>query len=160
MSKRSTPEDFWNRVTKAGPDECWNYSGGGGTHGIVKYQGGTYTNGRLAYILAVGPIEDGLVVRHKCDNGRCCNPAHLELGTYADNYRDMVERNRANYNPRKGSDHYRARLTLEIVEDILKREMSGNAYARKHGISQWLASQVLRGTSNAATELLAQKAAR
>ena len=37
---------------------------------------------------------DGLVVRHKCDNPRCINPDHLELGTQRDNVQDCVKRDR------------------------------------------------------------------
>lgn len=39
-----------------------------------------------------GPIPDGLVVRHKCDNRVCYRLSHLELGTVADNNRDAAER--------------------------------------------------------------------
>ena len=43
------------------------------------------------------PIPPGMVVRHTCDNPRCCNPAHLILGTDKDNTDDMLTRNR--YSP-------------------------------------------------------------
>lgn len=38
--------------------------------------------------------DPGPVLRHRCDNPPCINPAHLEPGTQADNVRDMAERGR------------------------------------------------------------------
>jgi hypothetical protein len=43
-----------------------------------------------------GPIPEGLIIRHKCDNGFCINPEHMELGTQKDNVHDMLKRGRAN----------------------------------------------------------------
>lgn len=42
---------------------------------------------RLAYEAAVGPIPPGLTIDHLCRNKRCCNPAHLEPVTRAENTR-------------------------------------------------------------------------
>jgi excisionase family DNA binding protein len=41
-----------------------------------------------------GPIPDGLIVRHSCDNPPCVEITHLHLGTVQDNANDMVERRR------------------------------------------------------------------
>jgi hypothetical protein len=41
-----------------------------------------------------GPLQRGLVVRHKCDNRPCYRLSHLEIGTVADNNRDARERKR------------------------------------------------------------------
>ena len=53
---------------------------------------------RLVYLEANNLHQDdiaGLCVRHKCDNPRCINPEHLELGTWGDNNRDRAQRDRS-----------------------------------------------------------------
>ena len=49
---------------------------------------------RYAFEVWRGPISDGLMVLHSCDNRACCNPDHLRTGTALDNARDAVARNR------------------------------------------------------------------
>ena len=38
------------------------------------------------------PMDIGLVVRHRCDEASCQNPAHLHMGTPADNVGDYHAR--------------------------------------------------------------------
>lgn len=75
-------------------NQCWNwskacYSDGYGKVG-VNYK--VYAVHRLSFQLSNSEIPDHLIVRHKCDNKKCCNPEHLELGTQSDNILDSVSR--------------------------------------------------------------------
>lgn len=66
------------------------------SYNIIRYDGGFQIAAhRAVYMVKTGPIPEGLVIRHKCDQPRCVEPEHLLVGTYADNERDKHERNRA-----------------------------------------------------------------
>lgn len=59
---------------------------------------------RVSFELFNGPIPEGKIVRHRCDNPICVNPKHLFLGTVVDNARDRVLRKRDN--PPSGDRHW------------------------------------------------------
>jgi hypothetical protein len=89
------PEGFERRIdTREGPWGCWPYQGRVSSQGYgmlcVHECGGSYMAGahRVAYFLATGYWQwgaTGRVIRHLCHNRRCCNPAHLLVGTRSDN---------------------------------------------------------------------------
>lgn len=114
--------------------------------------GGTTWNGRhiglhvKAYCVAHGLTEapTGMVVRHKCDNPRCINPAHLELGTHADNMNDRNVRGRT----ANGFSHGRVTLdepTLVKVKELLGIGASQREVAKRFGISQRTVGRISRG---------------
>lgn len=79
---------FWSHVTSVGQAGCWNwdtdtpYASFDYTADGVRHRNAAH---RLAYELEVGPIPEGLVLDHLCNNPRCVKPAHLEPVTQREN---------------------------------------------------------------------------
>lgn len=124
-------ERFWRHLTPGHPDECWEWQG-------MRHQQGygrLATTGRdvipahrASFILHNGPIADGLHVLHACDNPPCCNPAHLSLGTHAENMVDMARKGRSGV--RTGTANNKATLTWEEVCEIRRLRADGEPLAR------------------------------
>lgn len=92
-----TAADFWARVDTSDPVGCWRWTGAINWrtgYGAVRWLAKVVSAHRLAYQLTIGAIPPGLLVMHTCDERECCNPAHLRLGTYANNHADMVAKER------------------------------------------------------------------
>lgn len=101
MTLRAQQDDiarFWEKVDKRGDDECWEWKGTRDrrNYGHFSPLGGERTRQahRVAYEMLHGPQPSHLFVCHRCDNPPCCNPAHLFLGTAADNTHDMLAKGR------------------------------------------------------------------
>lgn len=116
MRKVKTMEErFWSKVDKNGPTPtghpeyeglgpCWVFGGGSVNNSIAVTRSHLSAPGepkrqlawRYVWESIHGKIPDGMIVRHKCDNGKvpvqCVNPDHLELGTPLDNVNDMRRR--------------------------------------------------------------------
>ena len=99
--KRTMEEKFNKWVAIGDPDDCWLFTGRSFTKGyglLTDRPTGEKCRAilchRWAYEFFCGPIPDGYVVRHTCDNPLCNNPKHLIIGTVKDNSADMVERGR------------------------------------------------------------------
>jgi hypothetical protein len=81
------------------PSGCWHWNGVVGAHGYgVVWIGGRQGNNRRAHRISLElsgvPVGPDDFVRHSCDNPLCVNPAHLSVGTPAQNTADMWQRGR------------------------------------------------------------------
>ena len=56
----------------------------------------------VAFELCRGPIPEGMLVCHTCDEKSCVNPEHLFLGTHADNMADRDAKGRQAKGDRSG----------------------------------------------------------
>lgn len=162
-------ERFWRRVTEEHVSGCWIWTGArvGDGYGNVRCCGLSQRAHRVAWMIVSGSIPDGLQVLHKCDVRRCVNPAHLFLGTNADNVADRHAKGRTlsgqalnipvgdahwmrtkpHLIPRGGArgsakltDDEAARAIAMLAEGRLQRDI-----AAEFGVSQTAISKIRRG---------------
>lgn len=145
-----TPEErFWRKTEKAAPDECWMWTGGG-----HKFYGSFLIGGRgaprklahrFSYELHKGPIPDGMLVMHICDNPRCVNPAHLKLGTPKQNMEDMFAKGRQRPVAHRGEKNGFAVLTEDVVRVIRASQLPTTVLAKALGVSEGAVRDVRKG---------------
>jgi hypothetical protein len=76
------------------PTTCENWAGtlDSEGYGRITRNGRGLRAHRVAWETEYGPIPDGLMVLHHCDNRRCVRLDHLYLRTQIQNMRDRAER--------------------------------------------------------------------
>lgn len=96
---------------------------------------------RLSWEINVGPIPEGKYVLHRCDTPACVNPAHLFLGTHADNMHDMWAKGR--HAPGRGATpgnaHHQAKLRREWIDAIRAERAAGMTFValgKKYGVTE------------------------
>ena len=141
---------LWAKVEKGEPQACWPWLGARRNkqgHGHILSgdgSGKTVFVHRVSYELAYGPIPEGLIVMHICDNPPCVNPAHLRLGTFKENVQDSKAKGRNN----RGSRNGHAKLTEELVVRIREMVAAGaeqKSIAESLGVTDGLISMVVSG---------------
>jgi hypothetical protein len=134
---RTLKERFEAKFVKG--DGCWEWTackdrGGYGQFGFAGRQEGAH---RVSYQMYVGELPDGLCVLHHCDNPSCVNPAHLFLGTNADNTRDCLSKGRVVSS--FGENNGKSKLTTTQISEIRKMYAAGTiqrVIAKEFGVTR------------------------
>jgi hypothetical protein len=135
-------ERLWLRVEKTG--DCWLWSGCLDTsgYGNIRVRGKVLRCHRVAWELTHGTVPPGLHVLHRCDVRRCLNPAHLFLGTNADNVADKKAKGRVG--AKRGEEQPSAKLTENDVRSIRWLVETGTSQRAVAGAFEVSKSQVSR----------------
>jgi hypothetical protein len=136
-----TDEEKFMRFVMPEPNSgCWLWVGGEQRYGYGSFR--LNKKGHMAhkfsYEMYKEKVPDGMVILHKCDVTACVNPDHLEVGTQADNLKDMHDRGRNNQP--FGDHHSNATLTSDKVREIKialrdKKYVSFVSLAKSYGIT-------------------------
>lgn len=156
---------FWKHVDKNGPVPahcpelgcCWIWTG---SRSVVRGQKsyGTLTvhfpvgwrpvgAHRISFILAKGPIGEGRLIMHRCDNKQCVRPTHLEQGTTSENGRDAYDHHLREPVDLSGEKHPMAKLTEGDVQEIrrLGRTVPWKETAARFSITPDNVGSIVRG---------------
>lgn len=146
-------ERFWAKVDKS--RDCWtwtDYCTSKG-YGRIRVDERIRYAHRVSYEMHVGPIPEGLQVRHHCDNPSCVRPDHMTVGTSQDNSDDMVEHGRA----LTGEVNPMTPLSEADVREIKRLYRDGEAtqydLADRYGVGQNTISRIVRGETWAHVEV-------
>lgn len=124
---RLVPDKAWlQSKVQINPDTgCWIFTNKGAPSSVPNKAYGRYQTGRKSYMahrrayeLYHGPIPEGMLVCHRCDNPKCCNPEHLFLGTNEDNTRDALVKSRLRMGTECGTSKLTRNEVLAIRDDI------------------------------------------
>lgn len=127
---------FWSKVTKTEGCWLWNASKCSSGYGTFGYEGRVESAHRVSLKLS-GVDPKGYIVLHTCDNPACVNPAHLTLGTHADNMEDMKRKGRKS--SKLSPDDVRA------IKKLLADSMSQTKIAAMFNVNQSQISYIKSG---------------
>lgn len=130
--RKADIDQFWANVNESDPNKCWIWQGyiHPSGYGKAHWRGKTVIASRVSYMIHNGPIPKDMFVCHDCpggDDSRCVNPAHLFLGTQADNMADMIAKGRK----ARGEASGRNKLTEAQVIEIRQKHKQGNIAPRQ-----------------------------
>lgn len=139
-------ERFMAKVMPVPESGCWiwdGYTDAKMGYGMFWWNGSMRLSHRVSHELFVSPVPKGMHVCHACDVPSCVNPAHLWLGTNADNVADKVRKGRARN--LRGEQHPMAKLSQDQVIAIRRSPKSGRWVAKEFGIDRSTVQYIRNG---------------
>ncbi|RWR09775.1 HNH endonuclease [Paenirhodobacter populi] len=128
-------ERFLSLCSHSDQERCWVWSGMSNTNGYGRFSFNDRHRlaHRVSFEMFIGPIPEGMVVCHECDNRLCVNPRHLWLGTQSENLLDAVSKGRKSPPDTTGEKNGNRKLNWDQVSAIRSMHAQG---AKKYLIAQ------------------------
>lgn len=142
----SAAERFASMVGPATPAGCTEWTGYRNKCGYGLFRSGQGPSSvrsahRFAYEQAHGPIPDGMIIMHSCDNPACVNSDHLSAGSPSENMADRNQKGRQ----ARGVTHHSSKLIdrdIRVIRQLFAARMRVNDIARLFSVSPATVSHI------------------
>lgn len=129
-------------------EKCWEWRGLVNSNGYGRFV--VDNQHRLAHRMAheyfIGPVPQGKVVCHACDNRLCVNPHHLWVGTQSDNLKDAAQKGRMFRPNTNGERNGNRKLSADDVRNIRAMFAGGQRrykIAERYGVSPSTVGEII-----------------
>lgn len=140
ISRTLTVEQRLNIYTLKS-ESCWDWTGYLNVYGYgqLTILGKKKLAHRISYEIYRGPIPNGMVIDHTCQNKKCVNPDHLEVVTNAENIR---RRNHILWSSRNGCNkgHGIQKIYVDSKDRRKCKECDSLRHKEKRRSSEWMSA--------------------
>lgn len=133
---------------------CWLWLLSVDRDGYGRIGTGTFRNPRterahrVSYRAFVGDVPRGLHVLHRCDTPACVNPAHLFVGTDAENAEDRERKGRGRRLIGEASPHAKlTELDVRRIRSLLAAGVTHRRIAALFGVASARIGDIARGAT-------------
>ncbi|MGV8919532.1 MAG: HNH endonuclease signature motif containing protein [Pseudomonas sp.] len=130
----------------AGASGCREYTGfiDKDGYGVIKVNGFNQRAHRASYAAFNGPIGEGKVIMHSCDNRSCIEPEHLSEGTQLANVLDCKAKGRMGTRGRPKCSF--VEFDESMRDDILNGTGTLHEKAKRHNLPRKVVGKVITNT--------------
>ena len=146
-TRESDTERFMQYVDKRDTG-CWIWIGsyyGAGGYGQFHMDGEKIQAHRASHVMFKGPIPEGHVIRHDCDDRACVNPQHLQSGTQKENMQDSRDRNRRPFGSAVGTAKLDEDKVAAMKGEFIDRPGEMTRLADKYRMAICTVSSIIHG---------------